>query len=75
MIVANGHKLLCDAHTVLKQRRGTAALFVLLTIMSVSTFSFCIFVSLTVLFFFLGASIVCVHNNLKRTADLILLIP
>ena len=38
--------------------------------MSFSAFSFCMFVTLTVLFLFLGASLLCVHNNLKRTADL-----
>ena len=35
------------------------------------SFSFCLFVILTVLFLFLGASIVC-FNNLKRTSDLVL---
>ena len=44
----------------------------LLTIPSFSAFSFCMFVILTVLFLFLGASIVCVYKNLKRTADLVL---
>ena len=33
------------------------------------------YVTLTVLFFFLVASIVCVNNNLKRTADLVLWFP
>ena len=32
IFIINGYQLLCDAHTVLEQRRGTAALFVLLTI-------------------------------------------
>ena len=55
--IVNGQKLLWDAHTVLVQHRGTAALFVLLTVV-LFAFSFCMFVTLTVLFLFLGASIV-----------------
>ena len=55
-VIVNGYQLLWDANTVLKPHRGTAA--------------FHVFVTLTVLFLFLGASIVCV-NNLKRTADLV----
>ena len=42
---------------------------------SFSSFSFYMFVTLTVLFLFLGASIVCGYNNLKRTADLFLWFP
>ena len=70
--IVNGHKLLCDAHAVSEQHRGTAALFlfILLTIV-LFHLSFYVFVTLTVLFHFFGASIVCVYN-LKRTADLVL---
>ena len=46
----------------------TAALFLYYSLSSFSAFSFCVFVILTVLFLFLGASIVCV-NNPRRTAD------
>ena len=66
--IVNGHQLLCDAHTVLEPHRGTAALFLFYSLSFFSTFSFYVFVTLTVLFLFLGASIVCV-NNLYRTAD------
>jgi len=69
--IVNGHQLLCDAHTVLEPHRGTAALFLFYSPSSFSTFSFYVFVNLTVLFSFLGASLVYV-NNLKRAADLIL---
>jgi len=72
--IVNGHQLLCDAHTVLEPHRGTAALFLFYSPSSFSTFSFYVFVNLTVLFSFLGASLVYV-NNLKRAADLILWFP
>ena len=68
------HQLLCDAHTVLEPHRGTAALFLFYSLSSFSAFSFYVFVTLTVLFLFLGASIVCV-NNLKMTANLALSFP
>ena len=48
-------------------------LSILLTIVLFrSTFSFCVYVTLKVIYFFLGASIV---NNLKRASDLLLLLP
>ena len=55
--VLNEHQLLCDAHTVPKLHRGTAALFLYNSQSSLSTF---FFVTLAVLFLFLGASIVSV---------------
>ena len=58
--IVNGHELMCFAHTV-EQHRGTAALFVLLTIL-LFRFFFLNFVTLTVLFLYLGASIVCVYT-------------
>ena len=67
--IVNRYQLLCGAHTVLEPHRGTAAFFLFYSLSSFSTFSFYVFVTLTVLF--LGASLVCV-NNLKRTADLVL---
>ena len=75
--IVNGYQLLCDAHTVLEPHRGTAALFLFYSLLSFSTFSFYVFVTLTVLpvFLFLGASIVCVNNDLKGTADLVLWFP
>ena len=45
-----------------------------MSLSSFSTFSFYVFVTLTVLFLFLGAPIGCV-NHLKRTADLVLWFP
>ena len=48
--------------------------FLFYSLSSFSTFSVYMFVTLTVLFLVLGASIVCV-NNLKRTADLVLWFP
>ena len=57
--IVNGYPLLCDAHIVLEPHRGTAAFHAF---------------TLTVLFLFLGASMVCV-NKLKRTEDLILGFP
>ena len=60
--IVNGYQLLCDAHTVLEPHRGTAALFLFDSLSSFSTFSFFVFVTLTVLFLFLGASIGCVNN-------------
>ena len=67
--IVNGYQLLYDAHIVLEHHRGTAAFFLFYSLLSFSTFSFYVFVPLTVLF--LGASLVCV-NDLKRTADLVL---
>ena len=61
--IINGQQLLCDAHTVLEPHSGTAAFFFLFThYRPFSTFSFYVFVTLTVLFLFLGASIACVNN-------------
>ena len=60
--IVNGHKLLCGAHAVSKQHRGTAALFLFYWLSSFSNVSFYVFVTLTVLFLFLGASIVCVDT-------------
>ena len=70
----NGYQPLYDPQTVSKQHRGTAALFLFYSLSYFSSFSFYMFVTLTVLFLFLGASIVCV-NNIKRTADLVLCFP
>ena len=70
--IVNGYQLLCDAHTVPELHRGTTALFLFYLHSSLSTFSFYMFVTPTVIFLFLGASIVCV-NNLKRTVDSVLL--
>ena len=56
--IVNGHKLLCDAHTVLEKHVGIPALFVSLSIV-IFRFSFSLFVTLKFLFIFLGASIVC----------------
>ena len=68
---ANTLQLLCDAHTVPEQHRGTAALFLFHSLLSFSAFSF-LCVILRVVFIFLGASIVCVYNNLGRAVDLVL---
>ena len=59
----------CSAGTT----QGTAALFLFYSLSTFSDFSF-MFVFLTVLFLFLGASFVCV-NNLKKAADLVLWSP
>ena len=72
--IVKEYQLLCDAHTVPEQHRGTTALFLFYSLSSLPTFSFYVFVTVTVLFLFLGASIVCV-NNLERTANLSLLFP
>ena len=57
LCTVNGHQMLCDAHTVLEQHRGTAALCLSLW-QSGSD----------ILFLCFGAFKVCV-NDLKRTAD------
>jgi len=57
-----------NAYAVLEQHR-TAAVFLFYSLSSFSTFSFCLFATLTVLFLFLGASLVYV-NCLARAADL-----
>ena len=68
--IVNGYQLLCDAHTVLELEAYKGPTFFLFYSRSpFSTFSFYVFVTLTV--FFLGASLVCV-NNLKRRANLVL---
>ena len=60
--IVNGYQLLCDAHTVLEPRRGTAAF--LLTVFRFHFFFLCVFQSDSPFFLFLGASIhvVCVKN-------------
>ena len=58
--IVNGYQLLCDAHTVLEPHRGTAAFSILLAIVLIHFFY--VFITLTVLFLFLGASLVCVNN-------------
>merc|ERR1719239_1144661 len=69
--IVNGYQLLCDAHTVLEPHRGTAAFSFFYSLSSFSTFSF--FLSLlTVLFLFLGASIVCVSNTIYRGQQIVL---
>ena len=60
--IAKGHKLLCDAHTVLEKHMGTAVFFVLLIVLFRF---FCLYLCHSdSLFLFLGASIVGVYNNL-----------
>ena len=61
----NGYQLMYDAHTLLEQHRGTAALFPFYSLSSFSAVSFCVFVILTLLFLFLGASLVS-FNSLTR---------
>ena len=70
--VVNGYQLLCNAHTVFEPHRGTAFFF----LNHYCRFPLFLFMclTLTVLFLFLGASIVCV-NNLKMTANLALSFP
>jgi len=70
-VLINGYQLLFDALTVLEPHMGTS-FFLFFT--SFSTFSFYVFVTLTSLFLFLGASLVCV-NNLKEDNRFSLLIP
>ena len=60
--IVNVYQLLCDAHTVLEPHRVTAALFLFYSLSSFSTFCLYVLVTLTVLFLFLGASLVCVNN-------------
>ena len=60
--IVNGYQLLCDAHTILEPHRGTAAFFSILLAIVLLTFLFMCLSLLTVLFLFLGASIVCVYN-------------
>ena len=49
--IVNGYQLLlCDAHTVPEQHRGTAELFLFCSLLSFSAFSFYMFVILVVLF-------------------------
>ena len=50
--IENGYQLLCIAYTVSEQHRGTAALFLFYSLSFFSTFSFHVFVTLTVLFLF-----------------------
>ena len=52
--IVNGHQLLCVAHTVLEPQRGTAAFFLFYSLSCFSTFSFYVFVTLTVPISFLG---------------------
>ena len=44
--IVNGSQLLCDAHTVLQPRRGTAAFFLFYSLSFFSSFSFNVFVTL-----------------------------
>ena len=50
--IVNGHNLLCNAHAVSERHRGTAALFLFYSLSFFSSFSFYVFVTLAVLFFF-----------------------
>jgi len=63
-----------DTHSVPEQHNGTAAIFLYYSISSFPAFSFCVFVILTVLFLFFGASILH-FGNLMRVADLVLWFP
>ena len=56
---------------------GELGLYLRYSLSCISPFSFCMFmfVTLTVLFLILSSSIVCIHNNLKRKADLVLWFP
>ena len=57
--IVNGYQLLCDTHTSFEPYRGTAASFYFAFHRPFpSTLSFYVFVTLTVLFLFLSASIV-----------------
>ena len=69
--IVDGYQLQCDAHTVLGQHRGTAAFFYFTRYRPFPLFLFMCLSLLTVLFLFLGVSIVYV-SNLMRTADLVL---
>ena len=66
--IVNVYQLLCDAHIVLEPHRGSAAFFFFTHYRPFPLFLFMCLSLLTVLFLFLGISIVCV-NNLQRTAD------
>ena len=72
--IVNMYQLLCDAYIVPEQHSGTADLFLFYLPSCFSPFSFCVVATLSFLFLFFGASIVCV-NKLKRAADLVLLFP
>ena len=52
--IVNGHKLLCDAHTVPEQHRGAVALLISLTIVIFRFFYFYV-VTLIAVVLFLGA--------------------
>jgi len=71
VLMHNGNQLMCDAHTVREQHKGTAAFFLYYLLSSWLSFSFLTFVTLTVLFLSWGALIAC-FNNLTRAADLVL---
>ena len=73
--IVNGYQLLCNAHTVVKQHRGTAALFLFYSLSSFLLCSFCVFVIQIVWFLFLRASTVCVNNLKRAAADLVLWFP
>ena len=49
LAIINGHHLLCDAHILMEQHRGTTDVFLFYSLSSFSAFSFCVFVILTVL--------------------------
>ena len=59
----NGHQLLCNVNAVLEQHRDCSLL-------SLSTFSFCVFVCHSDSVFFWVTSIAC-DNNLTRAAQLV----
>ena len=63
--IVNGYQLMCDAHTVLEPHRGTAAFFYFTRYRPFPFLLFMCLSLLTVLFLFLGASIVCVNNLLS----------
>ena len=69
----NGHKLLCDARAILKQHKGTAALFLFYSLSSFSAFSLRVFVIMPILLLSWVPvyCVVCV-NNLMMTADIVL---
>ena len=70
--ILNGYPLLCDAHTVLEPHRDTAAFFFFTHYRPFPLFLFMCLSLLTVLFLFLGASIVCVTNTIYRGQQIVL---
>ena len=72
--ISNGYQLLCDAHAVLEPHRGTAVFF-FTHYRPFPLFLFMCLSLLTVLFLFLGASIVCVSNTIYRGQQIVLWFP